>query len=110
MEPHKERFLTPKELARLGRTLDIAPGKRLADSNAGPRIVPMPPAAAEVLAALPRVPGNPWVFPGRKKGTHQTNINDSWNRVRTPAWSRPVSSLMPGRRLRCGAGSRQRSR
>ena len=30
VEPHKERFLTPKELARLGRTLDIAPEKRLA--------------------------------------------------------------------------------
>ena len=124
VEPHKERFLTPRELARLGRTLDIAPGKhlasrhaaaavrllvltgcrrneimglawddldfeagemRLADSKAGPRIVPMPPAAAEVLADLPRTPDNRWVFPGRKKGTHQTNINDSWNRIRKHA-------------------------
>ena len=124
VDPHKERFLTPKELARLGHTLDIAPEKRLAsrhaaaavrllvltgcrrneimglawddldfeagemrlaDSRAGPRIVPMPPAAAEVLAALPRVSGNPWVFPGRKKGTHQTNINDSWDRIRKHA-------------------------
>ena len=121
VDPHKERFLTPRELARLGRTLDIAPSKRLAsrhaaaairllvltgcrrneimglawddldfkagemrlaDSKAGPRIVPMPPAAAEVLADLPRTPDNRWVFPGRKKGTHQTNINDSWNRIR----------------------------
>ena len=124
VDPHKERFLTPEELARLGRTLDVAPAKRLAsrhaaaairllvltgcrrneimglawddldfeagemrlaDSKAGPRIVPLPPAAAEVLAGLPRVSGNPWVFPGRKKGTHQTNINDSWNRVREHA-------------------------
>ena len=124
VEPHKERFLTPRELARLGRTLDIAPSKRLAsrhaaaavrllvltgcrrneimglawddldfeagemrlaDSKAGPRIVPMPPAAAEVLAALPRTPDNHWVFPGRKKGAHQTNINDSWNRIRERA-------------------------
>ena len=45
----------------------------------------MPPSAAEVLAALPRTPGNPWVFPGRKKGTHQVNINDSWDRVRRHA-------------------------
>ena len=124
VEPHKERFLTPGDLARLGRTLDIAPEKRLAsrhaaaairllvltgcrrneimglawddldfeagemrlaDSKAGPRIVPMPPAAVEALAALPRTPDNPWVFPGRKKGTHQTNINDSWNRIRKHA-------------------------
>ncbi|MCY4599870.1 MAG: tyrosine-type recombinase/integrase, partial [Acidobacteria bacterium] len=42
-------------------------------------------AAAEVLAALPRTPDNRWVFPGRKKGTHQTNINDSWNRIRKHA-------------------------
>ena len=124
VDPHKERFLTPRELARLGRTLDIAPSKRLAwrhaaaairllvltgcrrneimglawddldfkagemrlaDSKAGPRIVPMPPAAAEVLADLPRTPDNRWVFPGRKKGTHQTNINDSWKRIRKHA-------------------------
>ena len=124
VDPHKERFLAPEELARLGRTLDIAPSKRLAsrhaaaairllvltgcrrneilglawddldfeagemrlaDSKAGPRIVPMPPAAAEVLAELPRTPDNRWVFPGRKKGTHQTNINDSWDRIRRHA-------------------------
>ncbi len=122
--PRKERFLTSGELARLGRTLDIAPAKRLAsrhsaaairllvltgcrrneimglawddldfeagemrfaDSKTGARIVPMPPAAAAVLAALPRVAGNPWVFPGRKKGTHQTNINDAWDRIRRHA-------------------------
>ena len=121
---HKERFLTPKELARLGRVLDIAPAERLAsrhaaaairllvltgcrrneimglawddldfeagemrlrDSKTGGRVVPMPPPTAEVLADLPRVDGNPWVFPGRKKGAHQTNINDSWDRVRKRA-------------------------
>ena len=50
--------------------LDFAAGEmRLADSKACPRIVPMPPAAAKVLAALPRTPDNRWVFPGRKKGT-----------------------------------------
>ena len=124
VDPHKERFLTPEELARLGRALDVAPEKRLAsrhaaaairllvltgcrrneimglawddldfeagkmrlaDSKTGPRIIPMPPAAAEVLAELPRIPGNRWVFPGRKKGAHQTNINDSWSRVRKHA-------------------------
>lgn len=120
----RERFLTPEELARLGRTLDIAPAERLAsrhaaaairllvltgcrrneimglawddldfqvgemrlaDSKTGTRIVPLPAAAVEVLKDLPRVAGNPWVFPGKKKGTHQVNINDSWNRVRERA-------------------------
>ncbi len=37
------------------------------------------------LASLPRVSGNRWVFPGRKKSTHQVNINDSWDRVRKHA-------------------------
>lgn len=122
--PHKERFLTPEELGRLGQVLDIAPAERLAsrhaaaairvliltgcrrneimglawddldfkagemrlrDSKTGARVVPLPPAAAEVLADLPKVPGNPWLFPGRKKGTHQVNINDSWDRVRKRA-------------------------
>ncbi len=66
--------------------LDFEAGEmRLSDSKTGARIVPMPPPATKVLAALPRVPGNPWVFPGRKKGTHQRNLNDSWNRVRERA-------------------------
>ena len=124
VNPRKERFLTPKELARLGRVLETAPAERLAsrhsaaairlliltgcrrneimglawsdldfeagemrlrDSKTGGRVVPMPPAAAQVLADLPKVEGNPWVFPGRKKGAHQTNINDAWERVRKRA-------------------------
>lgn len=66
--------------------LDFETGEmRLRDSKTGGRIVPMPPAAAEVLAELPRIDGNPWVFPGKTKGTHQVNINDSWDRVRRRA-------------------------
>ncbi len=66
--------------------LDFEAGEmRLADSKTGARVVPLPPAAARVLASLSRVPGNPWVFPGRKKGDRQHNINDSWARVRERA-------------------------
>ena len=66
--------------------LDFEAGEmRLADSKTGARVVPMPAPAAKVLADLRRVPGNPWVFPGRKKGTHQRNLNDSWDRVRKRA-------------------------
>ena len=66
--------------------LDFDAGEmRLADSKTGARVVPMPPPAAKVLEGLPRVAGNPWVFPGRKKGTGQRNINDSWDRIRKRA-------------------------
>ena len=58
---------------------------RLRDSKADARVVPLTPPAAELLADLPRVAGNPWVFPGRKRGTHQRNINDSWDRIRRRA-------------------------
>ena len=58
---------------------------RLVDSKTGARVVPLPLPAARVLTGLSRVPGNPWVFPGRKKGTGQRNINDSWDRVRKRA-------------------------
>ena len=124
VELHKERFLTPKELAPArpdarcgtGRAAGVAPrGRRDSSSDPdrmptqrdsrtavdgcelrrgralagrfqdGARIVPLPPAAADVLAVLPRIPDNPWVFPGKKRGTHQSNINDSWDRIRRRA-------------------------
>ena len=48
-------------------------------------MVPLTSAAADVLNGLARTPDNPWVFPGKKKGTRLVNINDSWDRVRTRA-------------------------
>ena len=66
--------------------LDFEAGEmRLIDSKTGARVVPLPSAAAKVLETLSRVPGNPWVFPGRKKGDRQHNINDSWCRLRERA-------------------------
>ncbi len=66
--------------------LDFEAGEmRLADSKTGARVAPLPAAAARVLAGLSRVPGNPWVFPGLKKGDRLHNINDSWDRVRKRA-------------------------
>ena len=58
---------------------------RLRDSKTGPRVVPLSAAAASVLAALPRVPGNPWVIPGAKPGGRLSNLNDHWLRVRARA-------------------------
>ena len=58
---------------------------RFGDSKTGARVAPLPPPAEKVLEGLPRFPDNPWVFPGRKKGMRQRNIQDSWSRVRERA-------------------------
>ena len=66
--------------------VDLEAGElRLRDSKTGPRDVPLPAAAVSVLAALPRVPGNPWVIAGAKPGGHVSNLNDHWLRIRARA-------------------------
>ena len=42
-------------------------------------------AAAEVLAGIPRVAGNPFVFPGEREGSHWVNVERSWRRIRRAA-------------------------
>ena len=41
---------------------------RLPDSKTGPRTISLSVEAADVLAAIPKVPGNPWVIPGTQAG------------------------------------------
>ena len=68
------------------RNVDLAGGElRLPDSKTGPRMVPLSPAAARVLEALPRIEGNPWVIPGFKPGRHLSDLNHYWDRVRERA-------------------------
>ena len=55
---------------------------RLRDSKTGPRVVPLSPAAARVLAGLPHAADNPWVIAGRKPGTRLSHIAYHWYRVR----------------------------
>ena len=55
---------------------------RLRDSKTGPRIVPISPAAAKILGELPRIPGNPWVVPGREAGAPLSGIFLQWRRAR----------------------------
>ena len=55
---------------------------RLRDAKTGARAVPLPPAAKQVLTALSRRPDNPWVFPGRVRGTRLRTLNASWHVVR----------------------------
>ena len=58
---------------------------RLRDSKTGPRTVPLSPAAARVLAELPRLADNPWVVVGGKAGSQLTHIHYYWYRVRERA-------------------------
>ena len=58
---------------------------RLADSKTGPRTVSLSPEAADVLSAIPRVPGNPWVVPGTRPGQRLSSIFEPWCRVRARA-------------------------
>ena len=54
---------------------------RLRDSKTGPRTISLSPEAAAVLAAVPRVAGNPFVIAGKVKGKPMRNLNDPWDIV-----------------------------
>ena len=58
---------------------------RLPDAKTGARVVPLSPSAVKLLSGLPREPGNPWVIPGRKPGTHMSNVDQAWQAVRARA-------------------------
>ena len=58
---------------------------RLTLAKTGPRTVSLSPAAVALLAALPRAPGNPWVIPGHRPGTHMRSIDDAWYTLRARA-------------------------
>ena len=58
---------------------------RLADSKTGPRTVSLSAEATDVLAALERVPHNPWVIPGTKPGQRLSSIFEPWAKVRARA-------------------------
>ncbi len=67
---------------------DVALGEvelRLPDTKTGARVVSLSPPAVKLLAGLPRFPGNPWVIPGRKPGTHLRKLDDAWLAVRSRA-------------------------
>ena len=66
--------------------VDLASGElRLPDSKTGARLVPLSPAAAEVITELPRTPGNPWVISGRKAGAPLRNLQYPWEILRARA-------------------------
>ena len=57
----------------------------LRDSKTGARTVSLSPEAAKLLAEVPRIPDNPFVIPGRIKGTYMRNVNDPWGVIRERA-------------------------
>ena len=59
---------------------------RIRDGKTGPRSVPLTPTVREVLAAVPRVPGNPWVIVSSSPGVHRrSTILEHWYRLRSQA-------------------------
>ena len=64
----------------------------LPDSKTGKKIIPLAASAIELLATLPRIAGNPHVFPGTKFGKPIGDIKGAWERVRDLAG-------LPGTRL-----------
>lgn len=58
---------------------------RLPDTKTGARTIALPAAAVNLLTDISRVPGNPWVFPGRAPGTRISGVDSVWFRVRKRA-------------------------
>ena len=66
--------------------VDLEVGElRLPDSKTGGRAVPLAPSAVRLLEGLPRDEDNPWVIAGRKPGSHLTDLQHPWRRIREKA-------------------------
>ena len=66
--------------------LDLDSGElRLPDTKTGARAVPLAPSAVRLLESLPRDEDNPWVIAGRKPGSHLTDLQHPWRRIRARA-------------------------
>ena len=58
---------------------------RLRDAKTGARMVPLTPTALQVLAGIKRVRRSPWVFPGKRRDRHLSDLRPYWYRVRERA-------------------------
>ena len=66
--------------------VDLDAGElRLRDAKTGARPVALSPAARTVLAALPRLPDNPWVIAGPRPGKRLSGLNGRWAAIRERA-------------------------
>jgi len=57
----------------------------LPDAKTGPRRVMLSKSALEVIAALPRLPGNPHLIAGKVEGQYATDLQKPWRRIRKTA-------------------------
>ena len=57
----------------------------LPDAKTGGRVVPLGPEARAVLSAIPCDDDNPWVIAGRLPGSHLTDLQRPWRRIRKQA-------------------------
>ncbi len=58
---------------------------RLPDSKTGSKLVYLNVPALDVLAAVPRVEGNPYVIVGHEPGNHLVDLQKPWRRIRKRA-------------------------
>jgi len=58
---------------------------RLPDSKTGARVVHIGAPVRDVLSKIERLPHNPWVITGRKAGSHLTDLQHPWRRIRERA-------------------------
>lgn len=58
---------------------------RLPDSKTGKKVIRLNVPALQVLSALPRVEGNPYVIAGHRPGAHVINLQKPWRRIRAQA-------------------------
>ena len=66
--------------------VDRAAGElRIRVAKTGGRRVPLTAPVARVLARIPRIEGNPWVFAGVRRGEPLKGINAYWDRLRARA-------------------------
>ena len=66
--------------------VDLDAGElRLVDTKTGAKVVHLGDPAIAVLRALDRREDNPWVIAGRKSGSHLTDLQHPWRRIRARA-------------------------
>lgn len=58
---------------------------RLPDSKTGAKVVHLGGPAMRIIAMVSRVEGNPYLLPGKKDGTHVTDLQSVWTRIRKTA-------------------------
>ncbi len=58
---------------------------RLPDSKTGAKVVHLGAAAMRLVQIIPEVVGNPFLLPGKTEGTHVTDLQSVWERIRRAA-------------------------